>query len=279
MENQTQTKISKWALWVSIISLIVSASISLFTFIQTNETSKQLLEYQLEQDRLPRIMALNYELPVEIVHIDNGHKNIDFSSISSELYPIKIPIYNVGVGFAQNCSIVWDKKSVNDACTNIANLLSQYCNVHEFELSEVANESGTYWAYQDFIFSKRDNEYDKVSYHKYYFSPDNLSKYDYELTEAAIMCEDIRLPYMLPVLNQASPSYVAISDGLSVLLLEIANQKIYAPISFCFDVNYQDLTGLDYTHSIKTTFLLNNQEDAPQKSFFEVSFEIIENKL
>lgn len=279
MENQTQTKISKRALWVSIISLIASTSISLFTFMQTNETSKQLLEYQLEQDRLPRIMALNYELPVEILHVDNGHKNIDFSSISSELYPIKIPIYNVGVGFAQNCNIVWDKKSINDACTNIANLLSQYCNVHEFELSEAANESGTYWAYQDFIFSKRDNEYDEVSYHKYYSSSDNSSKYDYEFTDATIMCEDIRLPYMLPVLNQASPSYVAISDGLSVLLLEIANQRIYAPISFCFDVNYQDLTGLDYTHSIKTTFLFNNQEDTPHKGFFEVSFEVIENKL
>ena len=279
MKNQTQTKISKRALWVSIISLIASTSISLFTFMQTNETSKQLLEYQLEQDRLPRIMALNYELPVEILHVDNGHKNIDFSSISSELYPIKIPIYNVGVGFAQNCNIVWDKKSINDACTNIANLLSQYCNVHEFELSEAANESGTYWAYQDFIFSKRDNEYDEVSYHKYYSSSDNSSKYDYEFTDATIMCEDIRLPYMLPVLNQASPSYVAISDGLSVLLLEIANQRIYAPISFCFDVNYQDLTGLDYTHSIKTTFLFNNQEDTPHKGFFEVSFEVIENKL
>ena len=87
------------------------------------------------------------------------------------------------------------------------------------------------------------------------------------------MCDDIHIPYIFPVLNQSTPSYVEISDGLSILLLEIANQGISAPISFCFDINYQDLTGLEYSHSIKAEFLLNIQENTNEK-FFEVSFEV-----
>ena len=36
---------------------------------------------------------------------------------------------------------------------------------------------------------------------------------------------------------------------------------------------YQDLTGLEYSHSIKVEFLLNTQENTNEK-FFEVSFEV-----
>ena len=43
------------------------------------------------------------------------------------------------------------------------------------------------------------------------------------------MCDDIHIPYIFPVLNQSTPSYVEISDGLSILLLGIANQGISAP--------------------------------------------------
>lgn len=98
-QNVIQTKIAKYALIVSIITLIISTGISMFTLYQTNETSKQLLDYQLEQERLPNVTALNYELPIGIVTIDAGigENPIDFSHISSNLYPIKIPLYNVGV--------------------------------------------------------------------------------------------------------------------------------------------------------------------------------------
>lgn len=275
MDNQDQTKIAKRALWVSIISLIVSAIISLFTFAKTNQTSRQLLEYQLEQERLPRIMALNYELPVEIIHVNNGDSDIDFSYIQDELLPIKIPIYNVGVGFAQNCSIVWDKESINDACANMARLLSRHYNVYELELSDLLSESSTYLAYQDYIFCKQDSQYDAVRFCKYKSSIDDLNNYDCEFVQAPIICEDIQLPYLLPVLNQPAPAYVSISEGLSILLLEIANKNIYEPVSFCFDVNYQDLTGLKYTHSIKTTFQLCTQDNIVPKDCFNISFEPI----
>lgn len=162
---------------------------------------------------------------MEIVNVNGNY--IDFSCISNDVYPIKIPVYNVGVGFAQNCSIVWDKKSINDECANIVNLLSSTIAVHEYDQSEVDNESGMYWASQDFIFSMLNQEYTTVRCRKYFSSNDWLG-YDYEFAEIDLMCDDIHIPYIFPVLNQSTPSYVEISDGLSILLLGIANQGISA---------------------------------------------------
>lgn len=277
MESKKQTKIAKWALIVSALSLITSIVISLFTFYKTNETSRQLLQYQLEQERLPRIMALNYELPVQISKINHyGRNHIDFSSIPDNLHPIKIPIYNVGVGLAQNCNIVWNKKSINDACIYIKGLLSQYYSIHEFEHSEIALEAAERWARKDFIFAKRDGVYDSVRYCAYYSSTNGTTEYDYELSESAIMCNDIQFPYILPVLNQTEPLYIPISNGLSMLLLEVANLQVCEPIQLCFDVNYQDLTGLSYSHSIEVTFLLCNQKRETHSCHFDVSFNVVD---
>ena len=82
---------AKYAIWISIISLIISSAISLYTFSETNRVSEQLLQYQLEQERLPRIMALNYKFPVNILKVnDNGWYGIDSRSIPDNCNPIKI---------------------------------------------------------------------------------------------------------------------------------------------------------------------------------------------
>ena len=271
-QNVIQTKIAKYALIVSIITLIISTGISMFTLYQTNETSKQLLDYQLEQERLPNVTALNYDLPIGIVTIDAGigENPIDFSHISSNLYPIKIPLYNVGVGFAQNCSVTWDQKSIDDACANMSALLSRKLNVHEYDISEISSESGTIWAFQDLIFQKEHNKYVTVRYDKYFSFLDEEQEYTHEATTVPIMCQDINVPFILPVLTQDTPVYVEMSEGLSILLLEIANQEITSPISFRFDISYQDLAGKNYSNSIDITFLLKAQENnAPP--FFEVT--------
>ena len=278
MDSQKQTRIAKWALIVSIISLFAGVGISLFSLFKTIDASETLLEYQLEQERLPLIMALDYELPVEFATINSiGRNNIDFSSVPADLQPIKIPIYNVGIGFAQNCSIVWDKVSLNNACATLKDMLSEYYSVHEFELSKIASESGAQWATNDFIFVKCEDAYNSVRYYKYYSSPDSLLEYDYEIVEANLICKDVQFTYILPVLNQTDPIYIPVSDGLSILLLEVANLQISEPVSFCFDIYYQDLTGLNYAHKVEATFLLSNHSE--KNNTFEVSFKSIEENI
>ena len=103
VKDKTEVALGLCGIAISIVALVVSWN----TASITNQTSRQLLEYQLEQERLPRIVALNYRLPIEFARMDTYtvERRIDFSSVSKSLYPIRIPIYNVGVGFAQNCTI------------------------------------------------------------------------------------------------------------------------------------------------------------------------------
>lgn len=269
-----ENKISIAALIMSGVSIIVSVIVSVYIAWQANDEASRLADYQLQQERLPRIVPLNYELPVDIANT-NG-ECIDFSSVSPDLYPIKIPVYNIGVASAQNCRITWKRESINEACADISSLLSKKLNVHEYEKSAIGNESGTYWANQDIIFSKGNEKYDTVSYCKY-FSSDNLLGYDYELAEDDLMCEDVDVPYILPISQQSEPICVELSNGLSILLLEIANHKIYEPITLYFDVNYQDLTGLNYSDTVKVEFRLNTVENSDE-SYFEVSFDLNTDK-
>jgi len=97
---------------LGIISTILSGLaivISTWSVLKTNETSRQIVSYQLEQERLPKVAALNYNLPISLGYLDTfeGQK-IDFSCMPKNLYPITIPVYNVGVGIAQNCEVNWD---------------------------------------------------------------------------------------------------------------------------------------------------------------------------
>lgn len=276
MEDKKQTRIAIGALVVSIISFLFTALTTIYMFVKSNELSSRLLEYQLSQERLPRVMALNYELPVEILRIDYlGEKVIDYAQVSEDLQPIRIPIYNVGVGFAQNCRITWDKESVSDACENMKNMLSQHLNVYEYERSEVINGSAKDWADADLIFVKENGIYTAVRYCKYSSLTDKMDRYDYDFTQDELMCENIQVPYMLPVLHQVSSLQITVSDGLSMLLLEMANWGIEKPISLQFDAEYQDLTGLNYCDTIKVTFLLDSQMGEENETSFLVMCEVI----
>ncbi len=57
-----------------------------------------------------------------------------------------------------------------------------------------------------------------------------------------------------------------------MLLLEIATHKIEEPISFEFNVTYQDLTGSYYEETITVTFLLNVQNKEEDNIEFQISF-------
>jgi len=259
---------------VSSILSILALLISGWSVLKTNYNSQKIVEYQLEQERLPRLAGINCRLSVSIDYIDTYKgERIDFSRISQNLYPITIPIYNVGVGIAQNCEIEWNQQSIDNACAQSIDLLKQYCNIHEFERSMIREESGELWAYQDYIFQTIDGKYQTVRFNKYYPSNNKNHGYEQEDVEEDLICSDIQIPYLLPILNQPEPSYIPLSKGLSMLLLEIAAHKIEEPISFEFNVTYQDLTGSYYEETIIVTFLLNVQNQKEENIEFQISFE------
>ena len=89
------------------------------------------------------------------------------------------------------------------------------------------------------------------------------------------MCKDIQIPYLIPILNQAEPSYISLSKGLSILLLEAATYKIETPISLGFNIGYQDLTGSNYSEKFTITFSLNIPQNTEETAEFQISFETI----
>lgn len=184
----------------SILSVLALA-ISGWSVIKTNYTSQQLVEYQLEQERLPKVAGINYRLPIDLKYLDtySGNK-IDFSAIPQNLYPIEIPIYNVGVGIAQNCEIEWDQQSVDDACVQLIDLLKHFCDIHEFEYSKIAEESGELWAYQDYIFPIIDGKHQSAWFDAYYASDNRYLGYDNKDMKENLMCKDIQIPYLIPIL-------------------------------------------------------------------------------
>lgn len=257
---------------LSVLALVISG----WSVLKTNYTSQQIVEYQLEQERLPRVAGINYRLPISIKYLKTYKGNkIDFSCISQNLYPIQIPIYNVGVGIAQNCEIEWDQQSICDACVQLIDLLKQYCNIHEFEYSKIYEESGEYWAYQDYIFPIIDGTYQSVRFDAFYASDNEFLGYNNEDLEEDLMCKDIQIPYLIPILSQTEPSYVPLSKGLSILLLEVATHQVEAPISFKLNIKYQDLTGSYYNETIIITFLLNVQKNVEDAVEFQILFETI----
>ena len=257
---------------LSVLALVVSG----WSAIKTNYTSQQLVEYQLEQERLPRVAGLNYRLPIDIKYLNTYRGNkIVFSSLSQNLYPIKIPIYNVGVGIAQNCEIEWDQQSIDDACVQLIDLLKYSCDIHEFEYSKIIEESGELWAYQDYIFPIVDGNHQSVWFDAYYASDNRYVGYDYKNFREDLMCKDIQIPYLIPILNQAEPSYISFSKGLSILLLEAATYKIETPISLGLNIGYQDLTGSNYSEILTITFSLNVPQNSEETAEFQISFETI----
>lgn len=105
-------------------------------------------------------------------------------------------------------------------------LLKHSCDIHEFEYSKIIEKSGELWAYQDYIFPIVDGNHQSVWFNAYYASDNRYVGYDYKNFQEDLMCKDIQIPYLIPILNQAEPTYISFSKGLSILLLEAATIRL-----------------------------------------------------
>ena len=59
LENKNTTK--NTIEWINIILSIVAIAVSIVALYITGDTSKKLLQYQIDQERLPRVLALDQE--------------------------------------------------------------------------------------------------------------------------------------------------------------------------------------------------------------------------
>ena len=227
---------------------IVTIIISVVALRLTNQTSLNVAEYQISQERLPRVISLNQEVPLSFSIIEDGpmHAVVDFSTITGAMYPLQIPIYNVGVGLAQNCKVAWNEDSVENAILELKEYLDEETTLRFDEFSYFS-EGGLQWMLYDYNFEIEDGTLESIVYW-------DAVKQGY--IRESVFCETLYFPYILPLSDQTTQLYIPVPTGLVTLLVEVANQGVEFPVSISYGTSYQDLSGKEYIEEYEITFLL-----------------------
>lgn len=229
---------------LSVIAIVVSI-VSLYV---TTSTSKTLLDYQIEQERLPQIVTLNQELSLSF-SIKKNDDIVDFTSFSEDTHTIEIPIYNIGVGTAQNCTLEWETESIKTVYRKLISSLNEKDSslINEFTYSD--NDS-SFSIYHTYNFEIEDEELNSLLY----WDAENS---DYIKEE--LYTETFRYPYILPITNSEPEICISLPDALSTILIEAANQEVDESIIINLQVKYEDLSGKEYEKLLQLTFSLDKR--------------------
>lgn len=225
---------------VSLIVSILALGLSIWSVFATNQNSKDLLEYQISEERLPIVTGLNCEIPIQSPRAEDGILNQ--GSLPETIYPLKIAFYNIGTGMAQNCKIEWDAESIQSACSQIIDLLEKNSSVKIKTFSYKQLELSS-WNFYDYIINIEDN-IEKIMY---WNGSNHVAEY--------LDLQTVRSPYLQPLLSNNSNLTISLPAGLSLLLFEMANQGIEASVSTKIAVSYQDIIGKEFLYSYAVTFV------------------------
>lgn len=233
--------------------------------VSSHKTDKNLLEYQISQERLPVVTGLNYELPLQLQRVTDSILNdtLDYSDIPEAVYPLQIPIYNIGIGIAQNCKAEWDEQSVQDACTKIVDSLAADSSVKITEYSFKQPMSKYWYLYDYIVYVEKDKIIQII----------HLNESEYIMESLDV--ETVRLPFLQPITNDAQSLNISLPKGVSVLLLEMANQEIELPITMYLKVSYQDIVGKEFMHNYAVTFqpTIESKSDSNVNGYIYISFQ------
>ena len=241
--NNQQSKSNPFDI-ISIIVSILAFGFSIWSLFSTNQNSRDLLEYQISEGRLPIVTGLNYELTIQLQRLSDSvlDNTLDYDGIPNTIHPLQIPLYNIGTGIAQNCKAEWDEQSIQDACTQVIDLLVKDSSVRieKFSYKHLTSSS---WYLYDYVVNIEDDEI--ITIMRW-----NGSTYIKESLDS----ETVRLPYLQSLTNDAQSLTISLPRGLSLLLLEMANQEIKSSITIYLKVSYQDIVGKEFMHNYAVTF-------------------------
>lgn len=243
-KNSRKTEISNGIIntLISLVAIVLSI-ISLFQ-------SKQLLDYQIAQERLPNVVTLNHEISKSF-EVDND-EIYSYDSIND----ISIPVYNIGVGVAQNCEIKWNVDSVKNACLKAKDILKDDVSIVEYDFSKDGLPSAILY---DYFFEYKDGKFITIEFY------DKISeRYEIEFDE-----NTIKIPYVLPIGEQQTNEFINIPKSIAVFLLEYANHNIQESIDIELIISYEDIAGEGFTKTYNTSFALKKREEVQNEDLFE----------
>ena len=181
---------------------------------------------------MPRILAFNQEITFEF-QTKKYDDVVDFSSFVDKDYIIEIPIYNIGVGTAQNCVLEWELQSINDAYSQMINSLEEKnaLLIRKFTYFDDSSSLSIFHAYN---FEEEDGKLKSLKY---------LVDGESAFVTAQLYTESAIVPYMIPIVHNETNAHIGLPEALSIVMIECANQKIDEPININLHIKYEVWSG------------------------------------
>ena len=262
--------ISFFALLVSIGALLTSA-----------HTQKKVANYEFLLSQTPNIRILNQEIQLPFdVNFDiestefGGYRGIiDLTTTEDNDFPIKIPVYNIGVGIAQNCKVVWNAQNQKEVILQCREIF-QNCGLKPHL------EKSTFY----------DNAYSETYLKGFRIVLDNKeileieSIYAKTIGEHYVFLDDdytCVFPYMLPISEEKNMNCFEIPEEFSAFVLESLHQEVidinrtdYQSILIEFTITYQDLNGKLYESICELKFTPLNKGISVLEPMMQVQLEV-----
>lgn len=214
---------------INVLCVISSLVLSGYAIHSANK----LAIYQVEQERLPSVVCLKQEIKADFetdyYDIINDYKSID---------DIKLKIYNLGAGVAQNCEFTWDVESIKNACLQLKDELKGSVNILEFESKDFANQTFASYVYS---YEFKDDNFQSIWY--YDNELDDFIEHDFDIATTTI-------PYIMPITTEETNAYIKVPAPLAVMLLEFGNQEGREEVVVKLNINYQDMAGKEYSEEL-----------------------------
>lgn len=239
--------------YIEVLATVISCLIALATVILSIKSlsqSKEMLDYQIAQERLPRVVALNCE-------VSNSFEVSDSDEIYSYdlINDLKIPVYNIGVGVAQNCEIRWNIESVKSACLKAKNTLENNVSIAEYDFSKDGLPSVLIY---DYFFEYKDNRFKTIE-----FYDGSSNRHEIGFDENII-----KIPCVLPITEQQTNEFINIPKSIAVFMLEYANHNINDSIDIELDITYEDIMGKCFTKTYLISFSLAKRDEVENNDAF-----------
>lgn len=231
------------------ISCLIALAAVILSIVSFNH-SKEMLDYQIAQERLPRVVVLNYKI-TNSFEVNDSDEIYSYDFIND----LSIPVYNIGVGVAQNCEIKWNIDSVKNACMKAKETLKEDVSVAEYDFSKGGLPSVFIY---DYFFEYKDNSFKTIEFY------DGSSKRH----EIGFDENIIKIPYILPITERQTNDFIDIPKSIAVFMLEYANHNIKDSIDIELDISYEDIVGEYFTKTYFVSFSLSKRNETENDDMF-----------
>lgn len=256
--------------------------VAVIALVNSKQIELDVADYEFTLSQTPKLCILNqeFQIPIHIesdrsffetIKEDNGNDNI-YDLI--EFFPIKIPVYNIGMGLAQNCKIEINCKSQKSLVLNCRDIFKSCGLIEDLYYGDISPE----YRYEFFLFD-----------YEYVFDDENLImvkwKSDFFTEVSNDFSKDYKYnyPYILPISNDQSDLYFEIPEEFSAFIFEALYQEIidaynssFIPIELEVIVKYQDLKNNEYCNKYLLKFNIIPNDTFEVESIFQIGLEVEE---